>query len=57
MSNLGKIKFQGLIYLLIGFVFILVNGIGYIFNLSIKNPIFTILGLTFIVIGFKLYRK
>jgi hypothetical protein len=41
----------------IGFVMLAVNAAGYIFDLEIKHPAFTILGLIFVAIGMRNARK
>ena len=43
--------------LLIGFVILLVNAIGYIFGSDIKHPALTVMGLVFVTIGMKTARK
>ena len=42
---------------IIGFFMLVINAIGYIFNLNIKTPVLTIMGLVFVVIGMKIVRE
>jgi len=35
----------------IGFALILINAIGYLFDLGIKNPALVVMGLVFVIIG------
>jgi hypothetical protein len=41
----------------VGFTMLLLNAVSYIFGWDTKSPLFTILGLTFVVIGLKIARK
>ena len=41
----------------IGFIMLIINAVGYIFDLEIKNPAFTVLGLVFVIIGMQIIRK
>ena len=41
----------------IGFLMLLTNAIGYVFNLDVKHPALTVMGLVFVVIGMKLFKK
>lgn len=41
----------------IGFILIVINAVGYIFNLNIKHPALTILGIVFVTIGMQRARK
>ena len=41
----------------IGFALLLINAVGYIFNLDIKNPALVVLGIVFVVIGMNKIRK
>jgi len=52
-----KNKISGLIMTIIGFLIILTNAIGYVFNVGIKNPALVIMGLVFVVIGMKLSKN
>ena len=52
-----KNNYQKYIMLVIGFVILLFNAIGYIFDFYIKNPALTVMGLVFVTIGMKIARK
>ncbi len=52
-----KNKISGYIMAGIGFVMLLLNAFGYLFNWGTKTPAFTMLGLVFTVIGLKIARK
>jgi len=41
----------------IGFIMLAVNAVGYVFDLDIKRPALTVLGLVFVVIGMQIARK
>jgi len=49
-------KNPGLVMAIVGVVLILINAIGYIFNLNIKSPTLVILGLVFLAVGMKILR-
>lgn len=38
---------------IIGFVLLIINAVGYVFDLGFKHPAFTVLGIVFVVIGMK----
>jgi len=50
-------KVQGLIMAIVGFIMILINAVGYIFNLEVKSSALTILGIIFVVIGMKMQKE
>ncbi len=50
-------KISGYIMACIGFIMLLLNALSYIFDWNLKSPVFTILGLIFVVIGLKIARK
>jgi len=50
-------KISGYIMAIIGFIMLIVNAAGYVFNLDIKSPALTIMGLVFVVIGMKIVRN
>lgn len=50
-------KNSGYVMAGIGFVMLLVNVYGYLSGDGINNPVFTVLGLIFVVIGMKMMRK
>jgi hypothetical protein len=50
-------KISGYIMAIIGFLMLVVNAVGYIFNLDIKNPALTVMGIVFVVIGMGMVRK
>ena len=52
-----KQKISGYIMAVIGFLMLVVNAIGYLFNLDIKHPALTVMGLVFVVIGMGIVRK
>lgn len=43
--------------IVVGFLMLLINAFSYIFNWDSKNSVFTILGLTFVIIGLKINKK
>jgi hypothetical protein len=53
---MNKQKTSGYVMVGIGFAMLLINALSYIFNWSIKNSAFTILGLVFVLIGLKKTR-
>jgi uncharacterized membrane protein len=50
-------KIRGFIFAIVGFLMLLVNAVGYVFNLDIKNPALTVIGLVFVTIGLKVGRE
>jgi len=52
-----KKNISGYIMAVIGFLMLLTNAIGYVFNLDVKHPALTVMGLVFVVIGMKLFKK
>lgn len=50
-------KISGYIMEFIGFLILLINAMGYLFNLDIKHPALIILGLVFVVVGMNTIRK
>lgn len=42
---------------IIGFIMLLTNAMGYIFNLDIGHPALTVMGIVFVIIGMKSTRK
>jgi len=54
---MNKKKTPSYIMVGIGFLMLLINALSYIFGLSLKTPIFTILGLVFVLIGLRNVRK
>jgi hypothetical protein len=54
---MNKKKTSGYVMAGIGFLMLLVNALSYIFGWSLKTPIFTVLGLVFVLIGLKNVRK
>ncbi|MGY4884892.1 MAG: hypothetical protein ACP5NZ_04915 [Nanobdellota archaeon] len=52
-----KQKLSGLVMFIIGFIILLVNAAGYIFNLNIKSPSLTVIGLVFVVIGMRIVKN
>ncbi len=57
MQNNKQDKIRGFIFIIVGFLMLLINAVGYIFSLDIKNPAFTVIGIVFVVIGSKITRK
>jgi len=57
MIPMKKQKVSGYVMAVIGFLMILINAAGYIFNLDIKSPSLTVMGLVFLVIGLSHVRK
>jgi len=57
VNVMNKQKNSGYIMAGVGFVMLLVNAFGYIFDWDIKSPAFTVLGLIFVMIGLKRARK
>ncbi|MFH1046705.1 MAG: hypothetical protein V1738_00215 [Patescibacteria group bacterium] len=49
-------RLSGYIMFIVGFVMLLINALGYIFDWEISAPAFTVLGLVFVVIGNKIVR-
>jgi nucleoside recognition membrane protein YjiH len=52
-----KNSFSKYIMLVVGFVLLFVNGVGYIFNLNLKNLVLVVIGIVFVVIGMKKIHK
>jgi len=52
-----KRQLSGYIMAIVGFIMLLFNALGYIFNWDTKSPALTILGLVSGVIGLKTARK
>ena len=50
-------KISGYFMAIVGFIMLLINAIGYIFNLDIKHPALTVMGIVFVVIGMGRVRK
>jgi hypothetical protein len=44
-------KTSGLIMAIIGLIMLVANAIGYIFDVGVKNPALTVMGLVFVTIG------
>jgi len=41
----------------IGFIMLAVNAIGYIFDIGIRHPALTAMGLVFVAVGMQIARK
>ena len=54
---MDKQKISGYTMTAIGFAMLLVNALSYIFNLDMKNPAFSVLGLVFVFVGLRISRK
>lgn len=52
-----NIKIRGYVMFWVGFVMILVSAVGYIFNVGIKSPAISVLGIVFIAVGMATIRK
>lgn len=50
-------KISKYIMLIVGFIILLVNAVGYLFDLDIKHPALTIMGLVFVTVGMQVARK
>lgn len=50
-------KISGYIMAIIGFIMLLINAIGYIFNLDIKHPALTVMGIVFVIVGMGIVKK
>ncbi len=50
---MNKQKIMGYISVAAGFAMLILNAIGYIFDSRIKSPVYTVLGLVFVLIGLK----
>jgi hypothetical protein len=57
MAKVDKNKIRGIVMAGVGFLMLLVNALAYILDWDIKNVVFTVLGLVFVIIGLKLFRK
>jgi len=56
-QKINNKKVSGRIMVVVGFIMILINAIGYIFHLDITSAPLTIMGLVFVAIGMKIARK
>lgn len=54
---MNKQKVSGLIMVIVGFIMLILNAIGYLFEAGIKSSAFTVIGLVFVLIGLKTIRK
>jgi len=52
-----KRKLSGYIMATVGFIMILADALSYIFSWELESPIFLILGVVFVIIGMRSYRK
>jgi len=57
MEKIDKNKMRGIIMAGVGFLMLLVNVFAYILHWDIRNAVFTVLGLIFVVIGLKIFKK
>jgi hypothetical protein len=54
---MNKQKILGYLMAIVGFIMILINAIGYIFNINITSPVISTLGIIFVAIGMMNVRK
>lgn len=50
-------QFSGYVMAFIGFAFLLVNAYAYIFNAEPKSPALVVMGLVFVVVGFRIAKE
>jgi len=50
-------KIAGLVMVITGFIMLVINAIGYVFNLETRHPALTTLGLIFVAIGMARIKK
>ena len=48
---------SGLIMAIVGFIMILINAIGYLFDFDITSPAMGIMGLVFVAVGMGMVRR
>lgn len=49
--------FLGYSLAVVGFILILINAVGYIFNLEFKSSVLVILGIVFLALGTNIIKK